>query len=218
MIKRLIIDIDDTLIDWDIEYDSIVVPKVLEELNMEYDPRYADDVTNAIAKYEEYYEYYKIENMLDIIKKELNKDLPHNAVDVYLENVLEYATPDELPKQYIEILEYLSQKYELVALTNWFRDIQEERLKKVGINKYFKEVFGAENFKAKPNIESFNTARGDKEFSECVMIGDSFEKDVMGAINVGMKAIWVNKRGKQIDFENENIIEINKIEELREIL
>ena len=38
-------------------------------------------------------------------------------------------------------LKYLSNKYELVVLTNWFTDCQQKRLEKAGILKYFKKVF-----------------------------------------------------------------------------
>ena len=118
-----------------------------------------------------------------------------------------------MPKEVIETLEYLSQKYELVTLSNWFEKEQEERLEKVGIRKFFKSCYACENIKMKPNKESYLTAAGDKKIKECIMIGDSIKKDVEGAISCGMQAIYYNPGKKQSEHTN-----IRNFSELRQIL
>ena len=37
MIKRIIFDIDNTLIDWKKEYDEIIIPKAYEKIGMDYE-------------------------------------------------------------------------------------------------------------------------------------------------------------------------------------
>ena len=112
----------------------------------------------------------------------------------------------------INILKFLDKKYEIVALTNWYKDIQYKRLEKVGINKYFKEVYGIETGK-KPNPEAFKKAIGNNLYSECVMIGDNLNSDIEVPKKLGMKTIYYNKNCKN---NKEN--EINNLNELLNIL
>ena len=104
--------------------------------------------------------------------------------------------------------------YELVVLTNWFKIPQTNRLKTAMIDKYFKELFGGEDY-IKPNKEAFLTAAGNTKLEECIMIGDSYNIDVMGAYNTGIKPIFMNPKHK----ENKNKFqEIEKISDLKNIL
>ena len=66
----------------------------------------------------------------------------------------------EEDKSIIPTLEYLSKKYELVILSNWFSYSQIERLKKIGMDKYFKEMYFTDEVKNKPNKEAFIKACG----------------------------------------------------------
>ena len=46
------------------------------------------------------------------------------------------------------------------------------------------------------------------------MVGDTLDVDIKGALNVGMKAIYINKEGK----ENKDYITIKNFNELKEIM
>ena len=74
-------------------------------------------------------------------------------------------------------LQYLKQKYDLVVLSNWFKKSQDERLKRLGLDKYFSTTYMTENIPMKPNKEAFEIAKGPYEFSECVMVGDSLKTE-----------------------------------------
>ena len=120
----------------------------------------------------------------------------------------------ERNEEVIEVLDYLSKKYELVVLTNWFQAPQRERLKNADILKYFKEVIGGELY-MKPSGDAFINACGKYKLNECIMIGDDYNKDILGASNAGLDVIYFNYKNKE---NVDNFREINKLSELERIL
>ena len=76
--------------------------------------------------------------------------------------------------------------------------------------KYFKAMYASSEYKSKPNKEIFLAAMGDNKPSECIMIGDSIEKDIEPAIKLGMQGILVG--------EDKNYKCIKNILELKEML
>ena len=81
--------------------------------------------------------------------------------------------------------------------------------------KYFSKIFTSENAKRKPYKEAFLQTIEDLKPEECVMVGDSLDRDIIGAKNVKIKPIWLNKKEVKLDFE---CIQIRKIEDLKNIL
>ena len=114
-------------------------------------------------------------------------------------------------------IEYLSKKYNLAILSNWLRDSQIGRLKNANLYKYFSDFYITEDIPMKPNKESFEIAIGNYAKDECIMIGDSLKTDIKGAVNAGIKAIYLNKTSEE-DINTENITTIHKLSELRKIL
>ena len=113
-----------------------------------------------------------------------------------------------------EVLEYLSKKYELVVLTNWFTIPQENRLKHVSINKYFKKIYGGELY-IKPNSKAFLNACDLYKPNECLMIGDDYNKDIIGASKAHLQVIYFNYKNKE---NKNNYKEIKDLKELERIL
>jgi putative hydrolase of the HAD superfamily len=95
-----------------------------------------------------------------------------------------------------EILEYLTdKKYSLHLITNGFEKTQRLKLNSSGLLKYFTHIVTSEcSNSVKPKREIFefamNKAKCNNE--ESIMIGDSPEADIAGAMNVGMDAVFVN--------------------------
>lgn len=213
MIKRLIFDIDNTLIEWKNEYWK-TLEDVYVELNIKSNEEMKRNIIKAVDTYEEFNKYYNRENMLEHINKTTNYNFDINFLNAMLKK-FEKCVPDK-DEKLTNLLEYLSKKYELVILTNWFKDIQEKRLENFGILHYFSKIFAGETFKIKPYKESFIKAMENRTVDECIMIGDSFKNDIQGAINAGIKAIYITQeltKGKK-----ENYTIINRIEELEELL
>ena len=81
MIKRIIFDIDNTLIDFPESYKE-GYQQILDKykINKTY-----EDLYNAIGVYEECgkYDKYNKEDLLKVIKHELNTDLDNNSLDDY---------------------------------------------------------------------------------------------------------------------------------------
>jgi putative hydrolase of the HAD superfamily len=96
----------------------------------------------------------------------------------------------------IEILEYLTgKKYELHLITNGFEKTQHSKLKYSGLDKFFKEVITSEGSNSlKPNKEIFDFAfeKTGATARESIMLGDSLEVDIIGAMNAGIDQVFIN--------------------------
>ena len=90
-----------------------------------------------------------------------------------------------------ECLAYLTQKgYKLHLITNGFEETQHNKLKHSGIASFFIEVITSEcSNSIKPNKEIFDYAfmKTKAVPEESIMIGDSIEVDIQGAMNAALK-------------------------------
>lgn len=105
----------------------------------------------------------------------------------------------------LEILEYLKGKsYQLHLITNGFEKTQHSKLKNSGIDHFFSEVITSEGSNSlKPHKEIFEYAfqRTGARPENSIMIGDSLEVDIKGAMNAGMDQVFVNHINEKADFE-----------------
>ncbi|MEP6699758.1 MAG: YjjG family noncanonical pyrimidine nucleotidase [Bacteroidota bacterium] len=96
----------------------------------------------------------------------------------------------------IEILDYLvEKKYNLHLITNGFEKTQHSKLKNSGLDKYFIEVITSEGSNSlKPHKEIFEYAfqKTNATPEDSIMIGDSIEVDIQGAMNAGIDQVFVN--------------------------
>ncbi|MBE7176600.1 MAG: noncanonical pyrimidine nucleotidase, YjjG family [Mucilaginibacter polytrichastri] len=97
-----------------------------------------------------------------------------------------------------ETLEYLAGRYTLHLISNGFRESTETKIGLTGLGRYFdnviiSEVVGA-NKPDKAIFEHALTLAGCTK-EESVMIGDSIEADIRGALAFGMDAIYFNPNG-----------------------
>jgi putative hydrolase of the HAD superfamily len=101
-----------------------------------------------------------------------------------------------------EVLDYLRDKYTLHLITNGFADMQSTKTKSSGITEYFSEVITSERAGSrKPHRQIFDFALQvtQAQASESIMIGDSWECDVLGARNMGMDHIYYNPQELAVD-------------------
>lgn len=97
-----------------------------------------------------------------------------------------------------ETLQYLQSKYTLHLISNGFQESTELKVSLTNIAPYFQNVIISEVVGVnKPDKAIFqhalNLAGAIKE--ESLMIGDSLEADIYGALNFGMDAIFFNPNG-----------------------
>ena len=207
MIKRIIFDIDDTLIPFPKGFEE-GYKKVIEKYNLYIEPK---ELYKIIGEYETSgkYKYYNVDELLKLINKRLNTNLGESFVDEFFNMYNKLITP--VDSSVIETLEYLKDRYELVALSNWFTDSQKERLKCSGIDKYFKEVYGTDIIPMKPLKESFLSVIGDKKIEECLMVGDNFDVDIKVPYDMGMNVYYLTSK-------ETNYPSIKNISDLKEML
>lgn len=117
-----------------------------------------------------------------------------------------------------EILDYLNQKYRLHVITNGFGHIQFKKLKNSHLTDYFTTVTHSEMAgckKPNPVIFEYALALAKAKKENSVMIGDSIEADVLGALEIGLDAILFN--GNNIPVEVD-IKQVNHLLELKKYL
>lgn len=86
----------------------------------------------------------------------------------------------------------LAKRHKLVALTNGDRDMVDALLRNTGLRAHFAEILSAEEvgvFKPSPKIYGLASRLGD------AALVSSNPWDVAGALNAGLKAIYLNRRG-----------------------
>ncbi|HEU4551237.1 MAG TPA: YjjG family noncanonical pyrimidine nucleotidase [Chitinophaga sp.] len=98
----------------------------------------------------------------------------------------------------IEVLEYLTAKnYPLHMITNGFEETQLLKMRNAGIDHFFTHIITSEVAGSlKPYREIFDYAitKAAATATDCVMIGDALELDIVGAYNAGMDQIYFNPK------------------------
>ncbi|MER3463312.1 MAG: noncanonical pyrimidine nucleotidase, YjjG family [Chitinophagaceae bacterium] len=96
----------------------------------------------------------------------------------------------------IEVLNYLHDKgYAMHIITNGFEKTQHSKLTNSGLSTYFKNVItseGSNSLKPHKEIFEFSLAKAGATVEESIMIGDSLEVDIVGAMQVGMDTVHTN--------------------------
>ena len=109
-----------------------------------------------------------------------------------------------------EVLEILSLKYNMYIITNGFSEVQYKKMDNSDLNRFFKRVFVSEEIKfPKPSPEIFRYALKSSNAlkKESLMIGDSWEVDILGAMATGMDQVFYDPHNdSQIDEIAENTL------------
>lgn len=121
-----------------------------------------------------------------------------------------------------ELLDYLYSKYELYIVSNGFRHIQENRLKKGNFQKYFKDTFFSEDIGfQKPSANFFDYCfkkTGISCKNEVILIGDSLSADIVGGLNYGIDVIWFNRDISPLPNGIKPTYTVTDLMEIKEIL
>lgn len=212
MIKRIIFDLDNTLIMWDNNYYR-TLNQSLEEVNIDYDKNTIKQIIRAVDDYENRYNKYDKLKLLNLMREYSKLDFIDSFIDVWMEH-LKHCVPEKLDSEVISTLEYLNSKYELVVLTNWFTEQQVCRLRNAGILNFFIDTIGTDIVLNKPNKESFEKALGQRKVEECIMVGDSIKTDIEGAKNIKMEAILFDYDNKYTGYKDKRITKIGQLKEM----
>lgn len=119
-----------------------------------------------------------------------------------------------------ELLSALECKYKIGIVTNNSDHETEDKIGFTGYDKYITAITTSqETGVAKPTARIFKIAieKLGVNPGETVMIGNNWDWDIMGAVNVGMKSIWLNIYNKPCPNPN-TAAEIKSLEDTERIL
>lgn len=93
----------------------------------------------------------------------------------------------------VEVLDRLHHQYRMAIITNGFREVQVDKLLNSGLDKYFDKLFISEEIGAqKPHRKIFEYAVKSMNApkKKSLMIGDSWEADIVGAMQFGIDQVY----------------------------
>jgi putative hydrolase of the HAD superfamily len=224
-ITDIFFDLDHTLWDFDrnsrlafervfsshkIELDVNLFISVYEPINFEYWKRYREE---QVSK-----EQLRRGRLQDTFSN-FEMTLPLGVIDALAESYIhELPLDNHLFDGTEALLEYLFEKYSLHIITNGFREVQHLKLKNSGIKKYFSTITTSEEVGLKkPNPVIFKTAlkKAGVVPESSIMIGDTFEADILGAEAVGMKTLFYNYRREALPAK---YTVVNSLDEIKKYL
>jgi len=226
--KHLFFDLDHTI--WDFDANARVTLQQLHiDLNLvdkgihDFDLFYKNYLVHNEKLWERYRNGYIRQEELRIKRMWLTL-LDFKVADEELARQLSELFLQLLPTRTIlfpdtkEVLQYLTDKgYQLHLITNGFELVQHGKLKSSGIDHFFKEVITSEGSNSlKPQKEIFDYAlnRTGAIAKESLMIGDSIEVDIAGAIAAGIDQVHVNHiNAKQSLIPTYTVTELKQLKE-----
>ncbi|MHB0754267.1 YjjG family noncanonical pyrimidine nucleotidase [Polaribacter sp. M15] len=225
-IEHVFFDLDHTL--WDFEKNSDLTfqkifakhnlaidihtfLKVYKPLNREFWRLYREEkITKTALRYQ------RLKAAFDAVNFSISDDLIHQIADEYIQFLPDF---NHLFHGTFEVLNYLKDKYELHIITNGFEEIQSKKMNSSHISDYFKVIITSESVGVKkPNPKVFYHALrlANARADNSIMIGDSVEADILGALNVGMKAIHCNFENEILD--NSKFTSVSSLLEIKQYL
>ena len=226
-IKHIFFDLDNTL--WDFEKNS---REALSHLFLEHNIQLhcKTEFDSFIEIYEAInHELWHLYSLQKTTKEELryqrfykaflhfnydNLNLAHLWADDYLK-ISPYKT--HLIDGAMDVLFYLKDKYQLHIITNGFKEVQHIKLDYSNLKPFFEHIIISEEHGFnKPDIKIFDLAQTltASQIEECVMIGDNYDTDILGALNAQWKAIYLSDNEKEN--EDKNYSQINRLIQLKE--
>ena len=226
-VNNIFFDLDHTL--WDFDKNSdLTFFKILKKNNLNIDvSKFLNSYHPINRKYWELYRenkvskadlrYYRLSDTFKKLNYDINDNLINQLAIDYIEHLSDFnhLIPDTLI-----VLNSLKSNYRMHIITNGFKEVQKRKLQKSDLIQYFETVTISEDVGVKkPHKLIFDHAltAANANVENSVMIGDNFNADILGALGVGMKAIYYDFH-KTNEQERENLIIIKNLKELIKIL
>lgn len=210
--QRFIFDIDGTLLESDYSYEKDYFMSVLSNDDA---LKFIPMIGRLVDEYEKKYTRYDISFLSEYFTSESGVCISKDII-IGWQQALSETTPIVLD-EVVETLENLKHRDKSLAIiTRWFLKPQLIRLEKSGLKSYFDDFYGGDSF-IKPACQSYINACGRYPLEECVMIGDSLEADVYGAMNIGMDAIYYNPKNNN-NFDKNKVKSIGRMSKIRELV
>ncbi len=210
--KAILFDLDDTLYDFSGNWEQALrktfrehpltseldQPSVVEAFNR-YSALHWSLVHGGTITFDQY-RFKRLASALADYGIELGDEAFGNFNASFIDNNLQLIRPEESA---IRQLARWAEHCRLGIITNGPADLAEEKVKRLG----FQALIPAEHivvsekagfFKPQPEIFRYGLDKLGVQSHEAVFVGDSWEDDVVGAVNAGITAIWLDKKGKTV--------------------
>lgn len=221
-IKHVYFDLDHTL--WDFDKNSALTFDVIfkEEnisleiqdfldtyvpINVDYWARYRN---NLVSK--EVLRVGRLRDSFNALKIQVSDEVVNSLSNRYIDILPGF---NHLLQDTKEVLNYLKPKYKLHIITNGFEEIQHNKMQNSQIADFFDTITTSEEAGVKkPHLAIFEKAlqKSNAEAQNSIMIGDSYEADIEGAINAGLHTIYFDYYAKG---ETVQVPQIQTLNELR---
>ena len=226
-IKNIFFDLDHTL--WDFDKNSdLTFFKILKKNEISVNVANFLNFYHPINK--KYWDMYRVNkvskadlryNRLSETFKKLNYKINDEVINQLAIDYIEHLSDfNHLIPDTLTVLDFLKSKYKMHIITNGFKEVQKRKLEKSNLIQYFETVTISEDVgEKKPNKLIFNHALkvANANAENSIMIGDNFNADILGALGVGMKAIYYDFH-KTNEHERENVIIVKNLKEIIPIL
>ena len=225
MIEFLLLDLDDTILDFHkAEHTAIV--KTFLQVGIEPTPALLERYRIINIAHWQMLERGELTREQVLVQRfsvlfgEFGKQAdPALCAHLYAENLAEHW--DFLPGA-LEAVQALSRKYRLYIASNGTASVQEKRLTGAKLKPYFEDIFISQHLGAdKPSPEFFSRSFAripDFDPSRAMIVGDSLTSDILGGKNAGILTCWVNLHGKKAPEDIQPDYEISSIAELEALL
>jgi len=219
--KHIFFDLDHTL--WDFEKNSkLAYIQLFSDLNLSIDIdlflKLYVPVNFAFWKLyreekitQDELRYQRLKSVFDDMGFDASDDLINEISHRYIELL---PTNSFLYPGAIDLLDFLYPNYNLHIITNGFADVQNRKLLSSGLNKYFKTITNSEDAGVKkPNPLIFKKALSSSKAlpQESLMIGDSLEADILGAMQLNIDTIFFNEHQMLHEVDTVEVSNLNDI-------
>ncbi len=208
----VLLDIDDTLFDAERAY-RMAEEIVFRELQRRYN----------LLTWDVFIEHYKwarklvhkqlsgsasmhnrflyFQTMMEMMGLTLEPGILLKLTNLYWRTVLRVSRPYPGVKKTLRILK--EHNVRIGVVTDLLAHIQAEKLLRLGVDRYIDFMVSSEETgREKPHPSMFLTALHKAHMSpeEAIMVGDSLEKDVLGAKDVGITGVLFGSRDERADY------------------
>ena len=220
MIKAILIDIDDTILDFKKSSKKAFI-NTIKDFNLTYKDEYFSYFEQINSDLWRDQKLGKI-SIKNLFKKRSAMMIEYLGLGVD-NNFFTETFSINLSHQAIlvdgieDLLSYLNNKYKLYAASNSVYKRQVSRLKKANLYNFFDGIFVSDTLGyEKPDGKFFEKIIDQIDFNknEVIMIGDSLKSDIVGAKNAQIKSIWFSEKdteNKIYNYKVKNLSEIKKI-------
>lgn len=212
--RFLLFDLDDTL--WNFKENS---KAALQNIFDDYDlQHYYPTFDEYFSRFEEHnkalwqlYGRQQITKSFLHVERFLAPLRPFGILDTSLAGEMGTAYLDRCAEKTatmphaLETLASLRSHFDLSIISNGFGEVQYKKLNRSKLSPYFSHVFLSEIIgHHKPNPEFFEAVLNELCASkgECLVIGDNYEADIMGAMNFGLDQVYYVPEEQSFDIKS----------------